>query len=124
MFLKITKDIVKDIVNEIKHYMKNNLILIVNLLYLALPYLMFYFGKANEINEILIALIPIVVIAVIYYIKAYANKIGKGKTLPVPVKRFTSVNDDGEASIEVDRVQELILYMADLEDWLERKGIK
>ena len=36
---------------------------------------------------------------------------------------FTEVDDYGEVSIPNNRIQELILYLADLEDWLERKGL-
>ena len=32
-------------------------------------------------------------------------------------------DDYGEVSIPNNRIQELILYLADLEDWLERKGL-
>lgn len=67
--------------------------------------------------------IPIVVCVIIYYLRSYANKIGKGTTIPVPEKRFTEVDDYGEVSIPNNRIQELILYLADLEDWLERKGL-
>ena len=75
------------------------------------------FGFGNEI------FIPIVFALVIYILKLIANKTGKGINLPVPAKRFTQVDDDGEVSIENDRIQELILYLADFEDWLERKGM-
>lgn len=120
MFLKITKDFI----NEIIFYFRNNLMLLVNILYLALPYVMYYFGIKKEVNEVIVLIIPLIVIAFIYYLKAYANKIGKGKMPPIPTKRFTAVDEDGEVSIETDRIQELILYTADLEDWFERKGLK
>lgn len=74
-----------------------------------------------KLNEEL--LIPIVVFIMIYLVNSYANKIGKGITIPVPDKRFTEVDDDGEVSVENRRIQELLLYTADLEDWLERKGM-
>lgn len=41
---------------------------------------------------------------------------------PVPVKRFTSERRDGEVSIENGRLQEMILYVCDVEDWLESSG--
>ena len=78
--------------------------------------------------SIMCAIIVDVVRAVDYFItsnllRSYANKIGKGTTIPVPDKRFTEVDDYGEVSIPNNRIQELILYLADLEDWLERKGL-
>lgn len=41
---------------------------------------------------------------------------------PVPVKRFTSESGDGEVSIEKNRLQEMILYVSEVEDWLESSG--
>lgn len=41
---------------------------------------------------------------------------------PVPVKRFTSESKDGEVSIEKNRLQEMILYVSEVEDWLESLG--
>ena len=41
---------------------------------------------------------------------------------PVPVKRFTSESRDGEVSIENRRLQEMIIYVCDVEDWLESSG--
>lgn len=44
------------------------------------------------------------------------------KGFPVPVKRFTSESRDGEVSIENRRLQEMIIYVCDVEDWLESSG--
>lgn len=44
------------------------------------------------------------------------------KGFPVPVKRFTSEYLDGEVTIENSRLQEMILYVCDVEDWLESSG--
>lgn len=41
---------------------------------------------------------------------------------PVPVKRFTSEFEDGEVSVEKSRLQEMILYVSEVEDWLESSG--
>lgn len=41
---------------------------------------------------------------------------------PVPPKRFTSESRDGEVSIENSRLQEMIIYVCDVEDWLESSG--
>lgn len=41
---------------------------------------------------------------------------------PVPAKRFTSESKDGEVSIEKNRLQEMILYVSEVEDWLESSG--
>ena len=41
---------------------------------------------------------------------------------PVPVKRFTSESRDGEVSVEKSRLQEMIIYVSEVEDWLESSG--
>ena len=41
---------------------------------------------------------------------------------PVPAKRFTTESGDGEVSIEKNRLQEMILYVSEVEDWLESSG--
>ena len=65
--------------------------------------------------------VPLVVFLVIYFVGSFANHIGKGERIPVPEKRFTEV-DDGEVSVPVSRQDEMLFYLADLEDCLERKG--
>ena len=42
-------------------------------------------------------------------------------TLPVPAERFTEV-DYEMVSVEKERLNDLMLYMADLEDWFEDNG--
>lgn len=42
--------------------------------------------------------------------------------IPVPPKRFTKVTEDDMVSIDSSRLQELLLYTGELEDWLESKG--
>lgn len=67
--------------------------------------------------------IPIIVLFIARYLKWYADTIGKGDSCPKPIERFTEVDDNGMISVEHNRMQELILYVADVEDYLERKGI-
>lgn len=127
-FLKITGAIIHDVVQAIRYFVTNNLRNFVRILNFILPYIMYIIGQKVCLERGKIAfggelLIPIVFCVITYYIRSYANKIGKGTTIPVPEKRFTEVDDDGEVSIRNSRIQELILYLADLEDWLERKGL-
>lgn len=39
--------------------------------------------------------------------------------MPKPDKRFTREENDGEVTIEYARLQELILFMDEYENWLE-----
>ena len=127
-FLKITISIIFDICYAMVYFIESNLNNFARLLNLALPYLMYLIGQYVYEDRGKFAVgseifIPLIFCIIIYYIRSYANKIGKGTTIPVPNERFTEVDDDGEVSIENNRIQELILYLADLEDWLERKGL-
>lgn len=44
--------------------------------------------------------------------------------VPIPDKRFTEEKEDGEVTIEYARLQELILFMDEYENWLEENGIR
>lgn len=41
---------------------------------------------------------------------------------PIPAKRFTTEYRDGEVTVENSRLQEMIIYVSDVEDWLESSG--
>lgn len=125
--LKITLEIFIDVMHNVSYFIKSNLWNAARLIEFMLPYVM-YFIACEEYNdrggfaiggEIFI---PLIVYITTYFIRSLANKLGKGLSIPVPNKRFTEVDDDGEVSISYNRTQELILYVADLEDWMERKG--
>lgn len=127
-FLRMLAEITCDIVFCIVYFIKVNLVTFANILNLIVPYAMYFIGQyvamdRNEINVGGELFLPLVFIVIIYYLKSAANKLGKGTTIPLPDKRFTQVDEDGEVSIENRRIQELILYLADLEDWMERKGM-
>ena len=127
-FLRITLAIILDVVQAIHYFVTNNLRNFARILSFILPYVMYVIGQNVCVERGKIAFggelfIPILFCVITYYIRSYANKIGKGTTIPIPEKRFTEVDDDGEVSIPNNRIQELILYLADLEDWLERKGL-
>lgn len=112
----------------VHYFITSNLRNFAWILNFILPYVMYVIGQnvCAERGKIAFGgelFIPILFCVITYYIRSYANKIGKGTTIPVPDKRFTEVDDYGEVSIPNNRIQELILYLADLEDWLERKGL-
>lgn len=127
-FLRITPAIIIDVVRVVDYFITSNLKNFAWLLNFILPYLMYLIGQNVCASRGYFAiggelLIPIIFCVIIYYLRSYDNKIGKGTTIPVPNKRFTEVDDNGEVSISNSRIQELILYLADLEDWFERRGL-
>lgn len=127
-FIWIICEITFDIIRAAGYFIKNNLRTFANLLDLILPYLMYFIGqyvceKIGFLNVGVEIFIPLGFVVLIHYIRSAANKLGKGITIPIPNKRFTRVDEDGEVTIENRRIQELILYLADLEDWMVRKGL-
>lgn len=123
--------VTRDGLVTLKEALRNNLMNLANLMNLLLPYLMYFesqrvykaYGQSDNFVMNWELILPVLFFLVIYYSKQIANKLGKGFTVPVPSKRFTEVDEDGMVSVNLDRTQELLLYMADLEDWLEKKGM-
>lgn len=115
-------DITKDVFENVAYFVKKNLVNFANVLNFVLPIGMYFIGRCSS-NIWEGILVPIVCAVIIFYLRSIANKMGKGITIPVPNERFTEVDDEGEVTVESKRVSELLLYTADLEDWLERKGL-
>lgn len=94
-------------------------VLLPKLLKFVIPFVALMLGLYNV--DIRVS-IPVIILCMISseLMQTYANNVGKGINIPVPEKRFTEVDEYGEVSIESERLEELLLYMSDLEDWLER----
>ena len=125
--LQLTGEIVSEAILAVLYFAENNLRNFGHLIDLLLPSGMLFLGMyaykfRGEFAAGAEIFLPVLFMLVSYYCKRMANKLGKGDTFPVPEKRFTSEDDDGNPEIEVDRIQELILYIADVEEWLSRKG--
>lgn len=127
-FFKVFAEIVADAFRSAFTFIVNNLRNFAWILNAILPYVTYMIGQYAMLirKDFTIGfelLIPFAVMILIYFLKRFADKLGKGTTIPIPEKRFTEIDEDGEVSIRNDRVQELILYLADLEDWMQRKGL-
>lgn len=125
---RITKEIISDAIYGFLYFIENNLTNFATLLYMLLPYAMLFIGEYlyDDRKKYAVGgevLLPLVILFVIWLLNSFADRLGKGTDVPIPNKRFTDVDDDGEVNVDVERLQELLLYTADLEDWLERKGL-
>lgn len=91
---------------------------------MASNYFMYYAGVVDDEFKIGgVLLTPFAFYAVAYIINKVTSRVHvKGTTCPIPNKRFTTEEDD-IVHIDVERLQELTLYMAELEDWFEKKGL-
>lgn len=124
---KLVKEVINESIASAKFTAKYVIKKLPEILNLTLPYAMYFLGQKlmADRNEYIFGgelFIPILVILIVSFLRSLADKMNVGNRVPVPDKRFTEVGDDGEVTIIQDRIQELILYVADLEDYLEKKN--
>jgi hypothetical protein len=55
-------------------------------------------------------------------LRRIGNKTNNGNELPIPRKRYTEEQEDGEVYIKKEDLQEVILYLNEVENYLVRKG--
>lgn len=74
----------------------------------------------RDVSFLIVACAVVIVwLVCIVALRWTAKYYGVDDDLPVPNERFTEV-EKGEVSIDKARLQELILYVAELEDWVEK----
>lgn len=100
-----------------------------NMLFVSGPFVMLLVGEYVYANRGYWAvggevLLPFIIVVAGLVLKSYARVSGTDHSdIPVPYDRFTEVDyDSGQVDVETKRLQEMILYMADLEDWFARNG--
>lgn len=82
-----------------------------------------YFVDCSIIASLNMFWLTVLAQAVCFVVSSYLKYSEVEDTgFPVPTKRFTSESRDGEVSIEKNRLQEMILYVSEVEDWLESSG--
>lgn len=122
-------EVIGELFYEVCYYTKKVVSALPLLIVVATPYLMFMAGEivGDEQGTGVISswvFTPIVLYILAYLIDKVVRKAhNKTTSCPIPAKRFTEENEDGEINIDTNRLQELIVYMADLENWFERKGL-
>lgn len=122
------KEITLSLVYAVRYFVQINMRYFATIIAIVLPYAMYVIGQHVALDRGKFAIgsevfIPVLVTIVVHYLREVANRNNKGTRIPVPRKRFTEVSDDGEVTVERNRLQELLLYVADLEDWLHSKGM-
>ena len=113
---------------EASGFILNNLYYAAMLLVLGTPYLMYwvcievykqrgYFAIGGEM------FIPIFIYGIVLFLRKIAEEYNKGPEIPIPGKRFTykSITDDS-VSIDRERIFEMMQYVNDMENYLERVG--
>ena len=117
-----------EIIYDMFYYLEKTICLWSTAVNLACPYCMWYVtvelynarGEFKVGGEIFI---PVLFIFISNVLRNLTVRRNLGNAIPVPRKRFTKEEGSGEYSIEEDRIQEMILYVADVEEYLSRKGM-
>lgn len=122
MNMKKALEPAKEFIRYLGYYLKNNMFAIICVVQALLPGSVFVIGCNIGKESLHYVFIILVCQIILFYIKRIMVNIGSGDEVPVPRKRFTQMNTDGEVTVRVDRTQELILYVCDVENYLERKG--
>ena len=117
------KSILKQIYLSAKYYIKNNMYFVSMAIKTITPFALIYLATKGEYSMYILILIQALIEVVCYLVKSISNYIGKGESVPVPKEKFTETHEDGEVSVSRSRMQEMILYLADVEEYLERKGL-
>ena len=123
----VMKEVAEEAVHSAMYFVKHNFRYLATLANLSAPYVMYLVGQGVALDRGQLAVggelfIPIALWLVAGYIRGIANKMNKGQRIPKPTQRFTEVDEDGMVSVEQERLEEMLVYVADLEDWMERKG--
>ena len=127
MYLKAFKSSISELYYQIKYFISINLKYLLKLIDISIPYIYAYISILlyRERNSFIIGyevLIPIIAYIILLVLNNFLNKINRGYDIPLPRERFTTLNDNGNVSIENSSVNDIILYMYDLEEYLKSKG--
>lgn len=127
--LKVIKKSFRRRVKQIKVFIGNNLYYMSIMIDAILPYLMLIIGEYvyKQRSTYVIGgelLVPVFVTIISTLIRDYADESNKGKSIPLPRdgKRYTYVDKDDNVSIVQSNYKELLIYVSEVEDYLERIG--
>lgn len=116
------RSMVKRWAKRFRSFVRSNLNNFANLLILIVPFLSLAAGMWPDFKFNASIVFPIAGVILICLLKALSSILGRGYDIPVPLHRFTHIEPSGEVWMPQSRIQEMLLYVADLEDWLERNG--
>lgn len=127
-FKRLTKAERKAKLNILKSLMerviKSIFVIVENLLMVAfIPgiWIIYFMGWLNLVTSIILYCLACLVFFVFQYVdKRYSFSL----KFPIPEKWFTSEDKYGEITVEKDRLQELILYVNDVEKFIVQNGLK
>ena len=122
------KEILVQIVYSVKHFFKVNLKYISQIIVFSTPYFCMWLAyQSYQSNRPLLSwlnvLLPVVLFTMAGVVSLAAKTAKNGKSMPIPRKRFTQCdNCSNLVFVDPSEWHEMLVYMAELEDWLEFTG--
>lgn len=117
------KNIFIETISEMLHVAKHTLVKEMNKVAVLIQILIPVILSGVETNIFVLFIISVLLYIVIAYIKEISYKLNSTtmKGLPIPYKSF--INTDGEIiNINEEDMEEAMLYLADVEEYLKSKG--
>lgn len=120
-------DVLVELYKSIKYRVVNSVYIIALLLEFSMPYIMYRLGYSLYISRggIYIGselLLPIVLFFIVKVLKEYAKKKNIVDEMPIPDKRYTRVDEEGNVHMDRNKYMEMMIYVANVENYLERHG--
>lgn len=117
----------KMIYNNLKFFVKKVIYPLAVLLLITLPVTVYFLIKTTYEERGYFAvggemIIPFAII-LFYFFVCYLRASRRSYGIPVPAKRYTKEDDNGEVYINKEQLYEVIIYLGDLENYLERNGL-
>ena len=127
MYLKAFTSSILELYHQFKYFISINLKYLIKLIDISIPYIYAYISILlyKERNNLIIGyevLIPIIAYIILSVLNNFLNKINKGYDIQLPRERFTTLNDNGNVSVDNSSINDIILYLYDLEEYLKSKG--
>lgn len=128
MYLKAFKSSILELYHQFKYFISINLKYLLKLIEISIPYIYAYISillYRDRNNNLIIGyevLFPIIAYIILSVLNNFLNKINKGYDIPIPRERFTTLNDNGNVSVDNSSINDIILYLYDLEEYLKSKG--
>ena len=127
MYLKAFRSSISELYHQFKYFISINIKYLIKLIEISIPYIYAYISILlyRDRNSLIIGyevLIPIIAYIILSILNNFLNKINKGYDIPLPRERFTTLNDNGNISVDNSSINDIILYLYDLEEYLKSKG--
>lgn len=121
---KVLFGVVKESIFSLAFYLKNGLSFIGTLIQILIPYLILLYLDVKPVQNPFLFVVPIILYYVSYVLKktylTYFNR--TVDNIPIPTKRYTKEDEDGTITVNKEEVQDMLLYLCDLENELIKLG--